>query len=87
MRVAVKNNQSILDIAVQHSGTVEALFDILKANSLSDLIIEGMDSLEVPTVRNPKIIQHFQSRNKMAATLPIIELGGFPLSFSNAFNQ
>lgn len=87
MIVAVKNNQSILDIAVQHAGTVEALFDLVKANQLTDLDISGRSNLEVPKVIKPAISKHLSKRNKTIATMPRSDFGGFSNAFSNAFNQ
>jgi hypothetical protein len=87
MIVSVKDNQSVLDIAMQHSGTVEALFEIIKSNQLSDLDISGRQSLEVPTILKPTISKHYVNRNKTASTMPNYEFGGFSNAFSNAFNQ
>jgi hypothetical protein len=43
MEITVLNNQSILDISIQHTGTVENSFSIAVANgfSVSDLLISG----------------------------------------------
>lgn len=87
MIVTAKNNQSILDIAVQHSGTVEALFDIIKSNQLTDLHISDRQILAVPTILKPAISKHFTNRNKTAATMPRNDFGAFSSAFSNAFNQ
>ncbi len=50
MIVKAQHNQTMLDVALQHTGSVETIFDILQANpgvELCDQPHEGM-SIEIP---------------------------------------
>ena len=61
MSATVLYNQSILDIAIQHTGTVENSFDIAIANgfSVSDALSAGL-FLEIPeTLEKEKDIHNY----------------------------
>lgn len=59
--VIVVSGQSLLDIAVQAAGSVEAAFEIAAANGLSvtDELTAGM-SLAIPTVHNQAVADRFR---------------------------
>lgn len=63
-----KNRQSMLDIAMVHSGTTEAAWDIAQANGLSltdDLKLEPMLK---PAITNQRIVTNFLTLRHSPAT-------------------
>ena len=84
MQVTVKNGQSLIDLAIQHTGSVEGLFDLMHLNGLKSLN-EIPEVLEVPTVVNKKVVAFFQSESIQLAT-NVPHSGSFSNSFSNDFN-
>ncbi|KMQ63004.1 hypothetical protein ACM46_13720 [Chryseobacterium angstadtii] len=71
MEIKVLNKQSILDIAIQHTGDVQNCFDIAIANGMavSDLLTTGK-ALSVSDITNAKadVLQYYQSKNIKPAT-------------------
>lgn len=72
MKVIILHNQSILDIALQHTGSVENAFALALANGLSltdDLAVGNWlmaDSQELNA--NKEILNYYQSKNIQPAT-------------------
>ncbi|MBQ9751422.1 MAG: hypothetical protein IJV81_01140 [Paludibacteraceae bacterium] len=63
-----KNRQSMLDIAMEHSGTTEAAWDIAQTNGLSltdDLKLEPMLK---PAITNQRIVTNFLTLRHSPAT-------------------
>lgn len=63
-----KNRQSMLDIAMEYSGTTEAAWDIAQANGLSltdDLKLEPMLK---PAITNQRIVTNFLTLRHSPAT-------------------
>jgi hypothetical protein len=84
MQVTVKNGQSLIDLVIQHTGSIEALFDLMHLNGLKSLM-EIPAVLEVPTVINKKVFAFFQTESiQLATNVPLS--GSFSNSFSNDFN-
>lgn len=71
MAVKVIHNQSLLDIAIQEYGTIEAAFDLALANDLevTDMLAPGM-TLELPVseYEDREMARYFKSRNNHPAT-------------------
>ncbi len=66
--------QSLLDICVQYTGTIETLFDLMHLNSLGmDEIISEPIQLILPTISKKAIVNHINSNNIQIATDLIIE--------------
>ena len=69
--VKVIHNQSLLDIAIQEYGTIEAAFDLALANDLevTDMLAPGM-TLELPVseYEDLEMARYFKSRNIHPAT-------------------
>lgn len=92
MEITVKNNQSIVDIAVQETGSAEGLFDLLKLNGRLDLQLTSGTVLKLPNVISPKVIKFFKTSEEheiTVATFSIIPLDNnrsFSPSFSISFN-
>ncbi|EKB58418.1 hypothetical protein [Bergeyella zoohelcum] len=72
MKVIILHNQSILDIALQHTGSVENAFALALANGLSltdDLAVGNWliaDSQELNA--NKEILNYYQSKSVQPAT-------------------
>lgn len=71
MRVKILHNQSILDIAIQHTGSVENAFLIAKENSLavSDFLVAGYEMM-IPNGAsfNRDILNYYSSKQIRPAT-------------------
>lgn len=69
MEAIVTNNQSLLDVAIQHSGSAEAAFDTALQNgiSLTDDLDTG-ETLELPTAANRDIRQYYAVGGHRPAT-------------------
>lgn len=71
MKITVRNNQSLLDIAIQYKGTVEAAFAIALANniSLTDDLMTGQE-LIIPHTKfyNKLILDNYQGKGFLPAT-------------------
>ena len=71
MSEKILHNQSILDIAIQHTGTVENSFDIAIANglSISDALSAGL-SLDVPEglQKNTDVYSYYLAKDIKPAT-------------------
>lgn len=81
MTTTILHNQSLLDLAIQHAGSVENAFAIAVANGLSltdDLESGEALNLEPTTInQNKDILSYYQSKKLQPATavtqLPEIE--------------
>lgn len=71
MNAVVLNRQSLLDIALQHTGKVENAFDIAVANGISitdDLIVGGVLSISDDMTKNNDILSYYTAKNIQPAT-------------------
>lgn len=65
----VKDNQSLLDVAVQTSGSVESAFEIAVKNNISVAgSLKAGDELENVSVANNKIVDQFKIKELVSAT-------------------
>ena len=73
MTITVLHNQSLLDLALQHTGTIESIFELAEANSLNitDEVQAGAN-LTVPLLgkgaRNADILAYYTAKNLQPAT-------------------
>lgn len=71
MKKIILNNQSILDIAIQHTGTVENCFAIAVANgiSVSDILTAGLP-VEIPDdlPKNTDVLNYYNAKKIQPAT-------------------
>ena len=67
--ITVTSRQSVLDIALQHCGSLEAAFDIAQSNgiSLTDDLTTGQ-SMSVPEPTDTAMAQHYCVNNLQPAT-------------------
>lgn len=68
MKTTVYSDQTILDVAIQTTGTTESLFEILKMNSMMSLSMEGIKELEVPQPYKILTVRYFNNNNIKPAT-------------------
>lgn len=71
MKVIVLHNQSLLDACLQHTGTIESLFDLALANDLSvtDDLTAGQ-GFEIPSnaQKDKDILNYYTAKNIQPAT-------------------
>ena len=73
MTITVLHNQSLLDLALQHTGTIESIFELAEANekSVTDDMVAGA-SLNVPPLsegaRNKDILAYYTAKSIQPAT-------------------
>jgi hypothetical protein len=87
----LKQGQSILDFTVQHTGSVEGLFDLLNLNGLKNLA-NPTELLKIPSSVRPKVVAHF-IQNKIAPAAyrtflspPPAPTGAYSNIYSNTYN-
>lgn len=69
--ITVLHNQSLLDISVQHTGTVENCFEIAVANGLSvtEELTPGVQLIIPESVKvNKEVLNYYTSKNIRPAT-------------------
>ncbi|WP_312296888.1 hypothetical protein [Chryseobacterium sp.] len=71
MKEIILHNQSILDVALQHTGTVESCFEIATRNgfSVSDQLEAGI-SIEIPenVLKNTDVLNMYSAKKIEPAT-------------------
>ena len=76
MQTTTRNNQTLLDIAVQESGTVEAAFEIAERNglALTDELNTGQKlDIVMTTTREESVVQELAADRIKPATAPSAE--------------
>lgn len=71
MTLTVLHNQSLLDLALQHTGTVESVFELATANTLSitDEVAAGKTlALPAEAFVNKDILAYYSAKNLQPAT-------------------
>ena len=71
MIVTVLHNQSLLDLALQHIGTIESIFELAEANTLniSDDVVAGKTLvLPAEAFTNKDILGYYTAKNLQPAT-------------------
>lgn len=68
-KITVTSRQNLLDIAIQHGGSLEAVFEMAMTNnrSITDDLNTG-EELEAPAMMDQKTVQHFAVNNLQPAT-------------------
>ncbi|MDO4782625.1 MAG: hypothetical protein Q4A09_05325 [Capnocytophaga felis] len=71
MKVIVLHNQSLLDVALQHTGTIESLFELALANgiSITDDLTAGQ-TFDVPSnvQKDKDILNYYVAKNIQPTT-------------------
>ena len=71
MEITVLHNQSLLDLALQHTGTTESIFELAEANALNitDDVVAGK-TLALPdeAFTNKDILAYYIAKNLQPAT-------------------
>ncbi|WP_172918364.1 hypothetical protein [Capnocytophaga canis] len=71
MQIVILHNQSLLDTCLQHTGTIESLFDLALANDLSvtDDLTAGQ-GFEIPNnvEKDKGILNYYTAKNIQPAT-------------------
>lgn len=71
MQITVLHNQSLLDLALQHTGTIESIFELAEANTLniSDDVVAGKTLvLPAEAFTNKDILGYYTAKNLQPAT-------------------
>ena len=68
MKITVKDNQTIYDIALQYAGSLEAAIDILEANGKADTLLYKGEELEIPNVISNKVVNFFSENKYVIST-------------------
>ena len=69
MTITVLHNQSLLDLALQHTGTIESIFElaVLNDKSITDDMVAGT-SLLIGEISNKDILAYYTAKNIQPAT-------------------
>jgi len=69
MTITVLHNQSLLDLALQHTGTIESIFElaVLNEKSITDDMVAGA-SLLIGEISNKDILNYYTTKNIQPAT-------------------
>lgn len=70
-RIAIRDNQNLLDIAIQEYGTVNNLIELARVNSISvtDVLVSGENLQITPSiVSDENIKKYYKSENIIPAT-------------------
>jgi len=68
MRIKVQDKQTIFDIALQYTGSIDAVNEILIANKKQDDTLLVGEELTIPNVYNNAVATYFKERGKVIAT-------------------
>lgn len=71
MIVTVLHNQSLLDLALQHTGTIESVFELAGANALNitnDVVAGKTLILPAEAFTNKDILAYYTAKNLQPAT-------------------
>jgi len=61
MKAKVKQNQSVLDLAIEHGGDITSSFELAKQNNLQvDAVIAPGTELDIHEVINPSVSKQFK---------------------------
>ncbi len=86
MTIKTSNTQTILDICLISTGTIESLFDLLKLNNLPDLSIQNIEQLQSIQPIKKRTVNYYLSNGIVPATnIKTDELNnnGIALLFTN----
>jgi len=84
MKILMLPTQSLFDICLQETGTIESLFEILNANSLTDIDVENL-MLSIPSSvkTNKNVLNYFKNNSIKPASIDSFVLS----SVSNDFDD
>ena len=71
MEITVLHNQSLLDLALQHTGTIESIFEFAEANTLNitdDVVAGKILALPAEAFTNRDILAYYTAKNLQPAT-------------------
>ena len=71
MTITALHNQSLLDLALQHTGTIESVFELAKDNALNitDEVVAGNTLvLSAETFTNKDILSYYTAKKLQPAT-------------------
>ena len=69
MTITVLHNQSLLDLALQHTGTIESVFEFAEANALNITDdVQAGKTLVLPAFTNKDILGYYTAKNLQPAT-------------------
>ena len=71
MTITALHNQSLLDLALQHTGTIESVFELAKDNALNitDDVVAGRTLvLSAETFTNKDILSYYTAKKLQPAT-------------------
>lgn len=70
MEITVLHNQSLLDLALQHTGTIESVFELAEANALNitDDVQAGKILALPEAFTNKDILAYYTAKNLQPAT-------------------
>jgi hypothetical protein len=79
MKVTALNGQSLIDVALQCGGTVEAVFEIARLNNLSITAdLASGQQVEVPDVPVNVAVVNYYSRNSISPATAIDDYNSSP---------
>lgn len=71
MTITALHNQSLLDLALQHTGTIESVFEFAEANTLNitdDVVVGNNLVLPSEAFTNKDILGYYTAKNLQPAT-------------------
>ena len=71
MTITVLHNLSLLDLALQHTGTIESIFEFAEANALNitdDVVAGNTLVLPAEAFTNKDILSYYKAKNLQPAT-------------------
>ena len=71
MEITVLHNQSLLDLALQHTGTIESVFELAEANALNitdDVVAGNTLVLPAEALINKDILAYYTAKHLQPAT-------------------
>lgn len=72
MEVVILNGQSLIDVAIQHTGSVASIVDFAVANNVSiTQSISAGTAMETANVQDVRVAEYYSARSITPATLSI----------------
>jgi hypothetical protein len=86
MNKQVAINQTIWDVALQHTGSIESVFEIMESNNLTSFEIAENSVLNIPNIKVPKLVEYFNVNTIVIASKTQSNHTSFNNSFNFSFN-
>lgn len=74
MRVVPQDRQSLFDLCIQYTGTIESLFAIMTANGFLSLTPDMSDGVEIDTTAAKRSKDFYILNSITVATAPLLEI-------------